>query len=169
MTKKTNSRDFDIITYQLGRAPRGDISVERRCMYGCPEVIKTPPWIEDQFFPTTYWLTCPTRVRKVSRLEDLGWVDRLENELATKKDWRIELKKSTQNQVMERRRLAAGKRASSDDQDKLNHGIGGVKNIASLKCLHAHLADFFVGGINPVGKKVANLIGEISCSKGCCL
>lgn len=138
----------------------------RRCSYGSPEVINTPPDIDEVAFPTTYWLTCPTRVKKVSRLEGSGWIGKLEAELAVRTDWQSDLKTSAARQIAARRALGKNKGGGACE-NLLSLGIAGTAELLSLKCLHAHLADFLIGGVNPVGEKVAQLLGEITCSSRC--
>jgi len=35
-----------------------------------------------------------------------------------------------------------------------NSGVGGIMDKGGLKCLHAHLADYLVNGLNPIGEIV---------------
>ena len=77
-------------------------------------------------FPTTYWLTCPQLVAKVSRLESEGGVER----------W---------SRAAEVPVLAASlARANAEQRElrpELDLGIGGARaGAGSLKCLHAHVA-----------------------------
>lgn len=62
--------DFDTITAQLGRPPRGAIEVSYRCPDGAPAVITTQPRLPDGTpFPTLYYLTDPRLTAEASRLE----------------------------------------------------------------------------------------------------
>ena len=153
------------MTYQLGREPRGDFTISSTCSYGAPSVITCGPILDDEYFPTTYWLTCPTRVKKVSRLESTGWISKLNVELASRDDWKTKLGQAIEEQIELRRELLDG-----DNEDilaLLASGIGGTVNRANIKCLHAHLADYLITKINPIGEKTANLMGEIECDKEC--
>src|ERR1700730_12448374 len=65
--------DVRAVTRQLGRGPRGMLTVAHRCPCGLPDVIETAPRLPDGTpFPTLYYLTCPRAVVAVSRLEAGG-------------------------------------------------------------------------------------------------
>ena len=65
--------DVRAVTRQLGRVPRGLLTVAHRCPCGLPDVIETAPRLPDGTpFPTLYYLTCPRAVAAVSRLEARG-------------------------------------------------------------------------------------------------
>src|SRR5258707_12995532 len=62
--------DLTAITRQLGRVPRGLLSVAHRCPCGLPDVVQTAPRLPDGTpFPTLYYLTCPRAVAAVRRLQ----------------------------------------------------------------------------------------------------
>ena len=77
-------------------------------------------------FPTTYYMTCPFLVAKVSRLEAAGGVER----------WT--------RLVREDPTLGASLERANEEQQSLRPdvpgGIGGSRRGGSLKCLHAHAA-----------------------------
>lgn len=52
--------DLEVVTRQLGRAPRGVLAIAYRCPNGEPGVVKTAPRLPDGTpFPTLYYLTHP--------------------------------------------------------------------------------------------------------------
>ena len=66
-------RDLEIMRLQLGRDMRGVVSIARRCACGRPAVVRTAPRLEDGTpFPTSLYLTLPSMVAAVSRLEARG-------------------------------------------------------------------------------------------------
>jgi len=107
-------------------------------------VIENEPHLRDGTpMPTLYWLVDPALHDEVSRLESEGGVHRFEDlvdvdELARTHD------------AYERRRRSATVR---DDGAQSSGGVGGTR--VGVKCLHAHLANFLVGGDDPVGALVA--------------
>ena len=158
-------RALEILTHQLGREPRGNFTISVTCSCGAPSVITSPPILEDQYFPTTYWLTCPTRRKKISRLESAGWISKLKEELDSRDDWQSRFKQATDDQIAVR-----GELLEVDDEDvkkMIVSGIGGTAKSSNIKCLHAHLADYMITKLNPIGEKTANLIGEIECDGEC--
>jgi hypothetical protein len=69
--------DRAVVERQLGRPPRAFRRVVVRCPSGHPAVTEQAPFDENgDPFPTMYWLTCPSLVAAVSRLEAAGGVDR---------------------------------------------------------------------------------------------
>jgi hypothetical protein len=111
-------------------------------------VVETTPRLADGTpFPTLYYLTCPTAVAAVSRLEAAGWMRELTARLAT-------------DPV-----LAAGYRAAHADYLARRRTIAEVPEIeqvsaggmpSRVKCLHALLAHALAAGpgVNPVGDQV---------------
>lgn len=149
------AKELAVIRGQIGRRPRGNISVGGRCAYGYPTVIITSPVIESVIFPTTYWLSCPDLVKKVSRLEDKGLINQLKSRLADDDDWRKKLELSTKAQITHRRMI------DNNYNNEPWRGIAGVADMIIIKCLHAHLADYLMNGINPIGGEVAKIVAEL--------
>lgn len=142
--------DQDIIAKQLGRKPQGKFQVFKRCSRGLPEVILTLPE-KTKPFPTLFWLTCPLLVKKVSQLEDEGWVKGFQQQLSDDEKFRERYLEA----LRKRKKLS------------LSENVTGTKNSFYLKCLHAHLADYLALGFNPVGLRVLEKIGEFSCPQKC--
>jgi len=111
-----------------------------RCPWGLPAVTEQEPYGADgEPFPTTYYLTCRHLVAAVSRLEAAGGVERWSARLDEDAALRLELERATAEQVRVRKGLAAGE-TGADAGASLELGIGGSRNPAALKCLHAHVA-----------------------------
>lgn len=132
--------DRAVVARQLGRAPRAFRRVATRCLWGHPAVAEQEPYDErGEPFPTTYWLTCRHLVAAVSRLEAAGGVERWSAAVESDPELRESLERATGLQRAIRRELA-GERAGVDGGASLELGIGGSRNPAQLKCLHAHVA-----------------------------
>ncbi|MCC6833212.1 MAG: DUF501 domain-containing protein [Thermoleophilia bacterium] len=99
-------------------------------------------------FPTRYWLACRALGEAVSRLEAAGGVKRLEAEDALRDDL-----------------LAANAR-----HGELHGGrnVGGVRDPATVKCLHAHLAFGLATGGNPVSDWIMRASGA-AWPAACCV
>ncbi|MDY6895845.1 MAG: DUF501 domain-containing protein, partial [Thermotogota bacterium] len=52
-----SKEDLIIIEKQLGRCVSNVLTIEKRCIYGYPQVIKSFPLKDGKPFPTLYWLT----------------------------------------------------------------------------------------------------------------
>ena len=132
--------DRTVVARQLGREPRTFRRVVVRCPWGLPAVTEQEPYGPDgEPFPTTYYLTCPHLVAAVSRLEAAGGVERWSAAVAADPDLQEDLHRATDEQRRIRRELADGV-TGSDGRASLDLGIGGSRNPAALKCLHAHVA-----------------------------
>lgn len=132
--------DRTVVARQLGREPRAFRRVVVRCPWGLPAVTEQEPYGPDgEPFPTTYYLTCPHLVAAVSRLEAAGGVERWSAAVAATPDLQEDLDRATDEQRRIRRELADGV-TGSDGEASLDLGIGGSRNPAALKCLHAHVA-----------------------------
>jgi hypothetical protein len=111
-----------------------------RCPFGFPAVTEQEPYDSDgEPFPTTYYLTCPYLVAAVSRIEASGGVERWSSLVAREPELAASLERATEEQVSLRRDLA-GAGHGLDGGASLRTGIGGSRNPAGLKCLHAHVA-----------------------------
>jgi len=129
--------DQALIDAQLGRPARGVVRVAARCPFGAPAVTEQRSYLEDgEPFPTTYYLTCPHAVRRVSALEDAGGVARWER--LTHDDEALAASLATATARQRALRTPAPKMA--DGGASLALGIGGTAHEGTIKCLHAHVA-----------------------------
>lgn len=132
--------DRNLVERQIGRPPRAFRRVVTRCPFGLPAVTEQEPY-DDQGapFPTTYYLTCRHLIAAVARVEAAGGVERWSATVATSPELTAGLASATAAQQQIRYSLAAG-RTGADGGASLDTGIGGSRNPAQLKCLHAHVA-----------------------------
>ena len=154
-----NSEDFETVTKQLGRPPVGARLVVARDLEGHPVVIEVDPLVNGVPFPTTYWLTCPTLRKLISRLECQGlislWekdekvVRQLEKDHLRYRETRFALLQKCHPQW---RNLPAGKLAVL----KMS-GIGGIRDFTHIKCMHLHYAHFLADD-NVVGRMIDKLL-----------
>ncbi|HYY63975.1 MAG TPA: DUF501 domain-containing protein [Gaiellaceae bacterium] len=147
--------DEAVVAQQLGRAPRAFRRVVVRCPYGRPAV--TEQWPRDAQgnpFPTTYYLTCPSLVAAISRLEAAGGVERWSR--AAQDDPR--LRASLERANAEQRAL----------RPELPGGIGGSTRAGSLKCLHAHAAFALAQPGYQLGERILGELDRLWPDSGCC-
>jgi hypothetical protein len=133
------------VTVLLGRVPSGNFTVVARRVDGRPVVIANDPLLLDgEPMPTRYWLVDPEIRALISRLESQGGVRRAESEVEAEA-----LRKAHARYAEERDALIP-----SDWPGPRPHGgVGGTRR--GVKCLHAHVAWWLVGGDDPVGRWVA--------------
>lgn len=143
------SVDVDRVAALLGRYPSGDMQVVVRRSDGTPSVIANAPFLFDGTpMPTRYWLVDPDLREAVARLESAGGVRAAEEAVDA-----AELADAHARYAAERDALIPpgyrGPRPAG--------GVGGTR--VGVKCLHAHLAWWLVGGGDPVGSWVAARVG----------
>ena len=132
--------DRALVEQQLGRPPRAFLRVVCRCPFDRPAVTEQAPYDRlGEPFPTTYYLTCPHLVAAVARLEAAGGVERWSDAVTRDQELRESLERASDEQRSLRRDLAGGE-VGRDGGASLELGIGGSRNPAQLKCLHAHVA-----------------------------
>jgi hypothetical protein len=172
-SQRPDRLDLDVVACQLDRPGAGSLHpvarIAARCPWQLPAVVESLPYDATGMpFPTLFYLTCPTAVAAVARLEAPGWAA----DYAAVLDDRTELRESViaaeRYERRRRRALAAGPAAvgagrALDHGAALAAGIGGSacaarraeRGIAqapaagrspslpatiALKCLHAHAA-----------------------------
>ncbi len=150
--RELRAADVRAVRDQLGREPTTAFIVVARCPGGHPLVIRNAPLdAEGDPFPTTFWLTCPTAVKAVARIEAGGAIG--------------ELNERTTGDAGFARALAAAHTAYADERARdlpRARGWGGVAGTRTgVKCLHAHYAYHLSGGDDPVGSWVARRVEPV--------
>lgn len=166
MRKALNSKDIKFIEEQLGRRPRGIIEVSSHCKSGHPLVVKTKPllvesgrWgVESEIFPTLYYLVCGSVIEQVSKLESESFLSKMQQKVDSDNNFRAALLKAQEEYRKERNALVDVP-LNKSQKEALQTGIGGVKKLDRIKCLHCHLAHYLAGRDNPVGEEVYKKIG----------
>ena len=147
--------DRAVVGRQLGRTPRAYLRVAVRCPYGNPAVTEQAAFDEQgDPFPTTFWLTCPSLVAAVSRLEAVGGVER----------WT----KAAREDPALAESLARATREQRELRPELDVGIGGSSRAGSLKCLHAHVAFALARPGYELGERILAELPRLWPDDGCC-
>ena len=145
--RDASPEDVAVIELMIGRPLSGRCAVVVRRVDGSPVVIENEPHMRDGTpMPTLYWLIDPDLTDEVSRLEGAGGVHRFE-ELVDAEELA-----ATHDAYRQRRDAATVRR----DGAQPSGGVGGTRT--GLKCLHAHLANYLAGNVDPVGSLVAATI-----------
>jgi hypothetical protein len=140
-----SSNDREAVARQLGREPR-PFRVAARCPFGLPSVIENERTRE---MPTSFWVTCPSLVAAISRVESTGGVR--------------EAREALGEPVVE----------GIHDEHRSRYGtrVAGVREEAtgSVKCLHAFTALHVSGAIpNPVAEWALRRMGNPYPEGRCC-
>ena len=157
-------RDEAAVAAQLGRLPRGQLSVAHRCPCGLPDVVQTAPRLADGApFPTLYYLTCPKAAAAVSKLEAAGLMREMTARLTGP---------GPEDQALrERYRAAHEDYLARRDEAAADTGVealpAGTQSAGGMpervKCLHALVAHELAtgaAGVNPFGAQALDTIGQ---------
>lgn len=155
------AEDRDAVHQQLGRLPRGAFTVAHRCSCGLPDVVQTPPLLEDGTpFPTTFYVTCPRAASKIGTLESSGMMREMTERLAADP----ELAQAYQEAHVDylRRRAELGQAPQLE-------GISAGGMPERVKCLHVLLGHSLAAGpgVNPLGDEVVAALGDYGASGPC--
>jgi hypothetical protein len=119
---KAETNDFESVARQLGRTPR-PFRVAARCPFGTPSVIENE---RARNMPTSFWITCPSLDRAISRLESAGGVRAAQEDVG----------EEAVEEVHAKHLIRYGTRVA---------GVGGPGG--HVKCLHAFTALHLSGAI----------------------
>jgi hypothetical protein len=139
-------RDHDVVARQLGRTPR-PFRVAARCPFGLPSVIENERTRE---MPTSFWVTCPSFVVAISRVESTGGV----------------------REAQEAVGRAAIEGIHDEHRSRYGTRVAGVRDEAtgSVKCLHAFTALHVSGAIpNLVAEWILGRLGNPYPESRCCI
>ena len=150
--------DLAVVAQQLGRPPRGVMSIAHRCPCGLPDVVQTAPRLPDGTpFPTLFYLTCPRACAAMSTLEAGGVMREMTAQLQSDPALRARYLAAHEDYLT--RRDAAASAAGLQPLPPGTQSTGGMPD--RVKCLHALAAhELAVPGANPLGADAVRLAGE---------
>jgi hypothetical protein len=160
------AEDEGFFEKKVGRKPSSLIAVLKRCHAGYPIAFASLPEVRGEPFPTIFWLTCPYLLKLCGKLETALFHKNLEAEISSSEKLKEEFLKAQQKMVAIRKALAEAAEIELDES-VLETGIGGVKNLLAVKCLHAHLAAGFAGIESPVTRSLYEAITVLECNEDC--
>ena len=146
--------DIETLHAQLGRVPRGVVSVAARCVCGNPTVVKTAPRLPDGTpFPTLYYLTHPGAVAATSTLEATGTMREFQARLRDDEALASAYRAAHERYLEERYAL--------EDVEEI-HGISAGGMPDRVKCLHVLVGYSLAAGpgVNPLGDDALALIAK---------
>jgi hypothetical protein len=146
--------ETETVERQLGRRPQ-PFTVVARCAGGRPIAVRQASRTPDGApFPTTFWLTCPSLVAAIGRLEAEGGVAELERRLLEDDALAAAFDTARARQI--------GLRPDLGDL-----GIGGTRHPRAVKCLHAHAAFALGSPPYPIGDDILARAGGVPAA--CCM
>ncbi|WP_369832085.1 DUF501 domain-containing protein [Motiliproteus sp. MSK22-1] len=155
------TEQLQVIETQLGRTPRGLVDIGYQTDRGIPVVLQMRSLVDDQPFPTLYWLSSKDLYKAIARLETEGWVKRLEEELAEDPEFLQSYQQNHRDYVKQRWQMMAEKDRQRIETLGFSHlferyGIGGIAQWDKVRCLHMHYAHYLCGSSD----SLKNVIGE---------
>ncbi len=167
---RRRAADLAAVRAQLGREPYSFVRVVARCPFGFPVAVEDEPYgAAGEPFPTLYYLTCPTFVAAVSRVESAGGVRSWTERAAADPALRRSLAEA--GAVSRRRRRVLQERSGTPMRDggaSLGTGVAGVRDVLAVKCLHAHVAHALAHPAYLFGRAVLSEAGDPWCSDRRC-
>ncbi len=153
--------DLAVIERQLGRPPRGVVSIAHRCPCGCPTVVRTDPRLPDGTpFPTTFYATCPRLTGAISTLESTGLMREMSERLLDDAALRHDYVRAHEDYLSRREALA-------HVPEIAGVSAGGMPN--RVKCLHVLVAHALAAGpgVNRLGDEALEALPDWWVD-GCC-
>lgn len=151
------TQQLELIEKQLGRKPRGLVDIAWQSKQGVPGVLQMRSLVDDQPFPTLYWLSSKDLYQAIAEIETSGEVKRIEQQIETDDELRAAHLADQQRYVELRWQLMA----ESDRQriDELgftelfnSYGIGGIRHWEKVRCLHMQYAFHLAMGGTAIGR-----------------
>jgi hypothetical protein len=154
---RATQEDIRLVTEQLGRYPRGIVSVVVRCTKcNIPIVVAVRPLITDHVkhptpFPTTFYVTNPVAVKAISRLEATGVMNQLTERLQASGTSQLLEGYQRAHAMYLRYRHTLAQALHDSEEHIAGVSAGGMPT--RVKCLHALVGQSLAmgPGVNPIG------------------
>ena len=148
---------IDIIRQQLGREPRGIVEIAALSKTGVPLVLQMRSLVDDQPFPTLYWLCSKDLHKAIGQIEGRGWVKEIEARLQVDNTLLQTYRADHQRYITQRWQAMHPQDKQRIEEKGLSalfdqYGIGGISQWDKVRCLHMQYAQHLVQG---------NCIGEL--------
>lgn len=151
----------------------GDVyGIAARCPHGFPQVVVLDPVRKNSksgysmnALSTLIWLTCPAMKRKIAELEEQGMIKKVEYLLSRDREMETMMTDAHANFYYFRKDIFTKINGNGFSEEMIrvaDSGIGGIKDVKTVKCLHLHYAHFKICPKNIVGRAVEGLIREQS-------
>jgi len=172
--------DISILRHQLKRDNINIAGVVERCVHGYPSVVLLNPLADEKSkrinhmaISNLLWLSCPYLNEKIHEFESRGYINRISEYIRNDRFLESRMKDAHANYYYLRKKVyrhyLGGIFSIEDNKNILSTGIGGIRDIENIKCLHMHYAHYRICGDNFIGRLLFNLLdGKISCDERRC-
>ena len=171
-----DQNDLNVIKWQLNTDSVNMTGIVRKCVYGYPAIILLNPVeciapngkkkLNFMAISNPLWLTCPFLNKKIHEFESNGYIKKVTSLINSDRSLIELMKNAHANYYYLRRNLYSrefGEISSIEFNTKiLNSGIGGIKEIDNIKCLHQHYSHFQICEDNVAGRIIHNLLNGIN-------
>ncbi len=163
-SRMPTEQQLALIEQQLGRKPRGLVGIAWQTGAGVPAVLQMRSLVDDQPFPTLYWLSSKDLYQAIAEIETGGEVKRIEQEIETDAELREQHLGDQQRYVKLRWEYMA-----EEDRQRIeelgftdlynSYGIGGIRHWDKVRCLHMQYA-YHLGTLDQGGTAVGRLLDQ---------
>ena len=168
-----NDNDIKTIQYQLQKTTINIIGITKKCIHNKPMVILLKPILESNNFHTAVinplWLSCPYLHKQIHTLESNGYIKKIEEFINSDKLLQKKMIAAHVNFYYFRKMICQKFLPDYYNISLLDSGIGGIKDLNFIKCLHLHVAHKSIFNNNVAGNITELLLdNNIYCKKGTC-
>ncbi len=152
-----SEQQLQLIEQQLGRKPRGLVDIAWQNDKGIPAVLQMRSLVDDQPFPTLYWLSSKDLYQAIAEIETGGEVKRIEQQIESDSELRSAHLADQQRYVDLRWQMMA-----ESDRQRIaelgfselfdSYGIGGIRHWEKVRCLHMQYAYHLAVGGTAIGR-----------------
>ncbi|WP_290697318.1 DUF501 domain-containing protein [Amphritea sp.] len=150
-------QQLELVEKQLGRKPRGLVDIAWQNKQGIPAVLQMRSLVDDQPFPTLYWLSSKDLYQAIAEIETGGEVKRIEQQIGLDDELRAAHLADQQRYVDLRWKMMADNDRQRIDElgftELFNsYGIGGIRHWDKVRCLHMQYAYHLAVGGTAIGQ-----------------
>lgn len=173
-------KDIDVIKWQLSSERIFIKEIIERCSFGYPRIMWLDPASEaaDEgeinygALANILWLTCPHLNERIHDLEQQGFIDKIGGFIQGDVVLFSRMNSAHAKFYYLRKGIFERSFHGSISEERiryLNTGIAGIRDISSLKCLHAHYCHYRICSDNLAGMITAKLLGDrLDCMEARC-
>lgn len=179
--ERCSAQDENSIKWQLKTNNVFCGAIVSRCSFGFPQIILLDPVSQSgngikslhyESISNILWLTCPFLNKKIHEIENSGAIEKIQDYIASERTLREEMNDAHAHYYYLRKRVynAFFNELYPEKEIKVfNTGVGGIRDIDSVKCLHIHFCHYHLCSENCVGFITTKMLDDsIECEKGDC-
>ncbi len=163
--------DKEIIKKQLNSKEVFICGVCERCRYGFPQVVFLNPvkeiagknYLNYEAISNIIWLTCPYLNDRIHELENDSYIKKIQKIIQKDNMFRELMLKAHANYFFIRNiifRKYTGSMLETENIDLSRSGIGGIRDLRMIKCLHLHFSHFYVCKNNIAGRITCHYLNQ---------